>query len=373
MSNRSRVLVRILGLLSLGLAACQSEPDFATLQPQYFGALSVFDDAARMGQPAFEARLAQLADALIARLDRGEITSQADRETTARALTYAGFFLVAEKQEVEDGYLNSADVLQPPRYAKQGGDREESLARLQRMSDLLGRATRLWPTYTPPPAMHRAVVYDLEEVQEGVSQASYDALIDWAARDTFSTFTALALFRDGNQHPMDKPYMQRLFDAICSPQRFDCDRMGPPAVDPMDERTLTRKVNGPVWLGDLFLRRAESLVHSADRDPATAMPKLMEAQGRTQAAAGVLLSAQLEAQKDEFAVYPARDSFDPRQERIDQVRAAIAARLAGRPAPAALPDGRDYYKARAYRAVYQCTACHMPRPNLPDSFHGVPR
>ena len=56
MSARSRVLVRILGLLSLGLAACQSEPDFATLQPQYFGALSVFDDAARLGQPAVSAR-----------------------------------------------------------------------------------------------------------------------------------------------------------------------------------------------------------------------------------------------------------------------------------------------------------------------------
>lgn len=366
-------------LLSVALlSACGSPPaeDFSTLQPLYFSALSVFDETSKKDQPGFDVRLSRMADAVLDRLDRGELTSPAEREEAGRALTYAGFFLVAEKQEIEDGYLAAADVLNTPRYGRAvadgGSEREEQMARLERTSHLLSRAMELRPTWSPPHAMYRAVRYDLEDMGPGVSAQILDELISSAARDTFSTFTALALFRDATLHPLSKPYMERLFGAVCGPQRFDCDRMGPPPVDPMEERSLTRKVNGPAWLADFLVRRAELLLARADADPAQAMPALGEAMGRVQAAAAILLSAQLSAGADDFAVYPARDALDVRQDRLAPLRTAIAMRLAGTAAPPP-PETREFYASRPYRAIYQCTSCHMPRPNLPAMFHDVPR
>lgn len=376
MSIASRFWSSLLGV-SL-LSACGPPPaeEFSTLQPLYFAALSVFDDKSKQGQPEFDERLSRMADAVVDRLERGEITSPGDRETAARALTYAGFFLIAEKQEIEDGYLASADVFRKPRYgrpvAEGGTDRDEQLARLERSSRLLARAMELRPSWSPPQAMHRAVRYDLEDMNQGVSAQVIDELISNAEKDTFSTFTALALFRDANLHPMTKPYMQRLFGAVCGPQRFDCNRMGPPPMDPMEERSLTRKVNGPAWLADIVVRRAEFLVSRADADPAQAMPFLGEAMGRVQMAAAVLLSAQLAAQADEFSVYPAVDALNVRQDRLAQLRTAISMRMAGTSAPP-LPETQAFYSSLPYRAIYQCASCHMPRPNLPAAFHDVPR
>ena len=370
---------RALGcLLSVALLSACGPPieEFSTLQPLYFSALSVFDESSRRDQPGFDERLSRMADAVLARLDRGEITSPADREEAGRALTYAGFFLVAEKQEIEDGYLAAADVLHKPRYGRAvadgGTDRDEQLARLERSSRLLSRAAELRPSWSPPQAMHRAVRYDLEDMGKGVSAQVVDALISSAENDTFSTFTALALFRDATLHPLSKPYMDRLFGAVCGPKRFDCDRMGPPPIDPMEERSLTRKVNGPAWLADFLVRRAEHLLARADADPAQAMPALGEAMGRVQMAAAILLSAQLSAQADDLAVYPAREALDVRQDRVAQLRTAVSMRLAGTSAPPP-PETREFYASQPYRAIYQCASCHMPRPNLPAIFHDVPR
>jgi hypothetical protein len=231
------------------------------------------------------------------------------------------------------------------------------------MKRLLDSATALRSDWSLPPSINRTVRYDLEDLAGQVSTPAIDDLVHFAETDTFSTFAALALFRSPLDHPLDAPYMERVFSAACSPARFDCNRMGPPASDPMEERTLTRKVNGPVLLADLLLKRAEMLVGRADANPAMAMPALGEAMGRLQAAAGILLSAQLNTQVSDLPIYPALDGLDPRQERIDQVKAAVAARLAG-PSAHPLPDPNAYYRSKPFLAAYQCGACHVPQPGV---------
>lgn len=366
-----RFAASLLGIAAALLAAgCQPTVErFADLQPSYFSSLNVFDAAAVESLPAFEGRMERMAAELSGRLDRGEITDPGELSEAGRALFYAGFLPLGVNQAIYDGFAEGGPILARA-DAELGSDREKLAARIRRAQALLGRGGLLRPDWAPAAAIQVGARYDLEEAQGSISAATLDAVVAAAQPDIFGTFSAVILTRNPELHPLDAPYMERLYTLLCSPQRFSCDHIGPPPPpDPSAERTMTALVAGPVILSDFLVRRAELLTARADGNPAQAMASLGEAMGRLQMAAGALLNAQLNARADDLSSYPASDTFDRRQERLDLIKDAVAARLAASPAPPLLPEARSYYRSRTYRAAYQCAACHMPRPGL----QGIPK
>ena len=356
------------------LSGCYSQDEsFAELQASYFSALNIFDPQAVRELPELKVRMDRMASATLGRLANGELTDPAAQGEGGRVLFYAGFLPLAMNQAIYDGFAQPADILQPHRYAVGGSDQDELLARVSRSLLLLNAASPLRPNWAPAAAIRVGARYDLEEAMGQVSQSTLDAVVDAAQPDIFGSFSAIILTRNPAKHPLDAPYMERLFALICSPERFNCDQPGPPPVNPNAERTLTSLVAGPVILSDFLVRRAELLVARADANPAQARAALDEAMGRLQMAAGALLGAQINAGSDELSIYPAGDTFDARQGRIDQVMTAVMARLGENPSPPPLPEAAGYYASRTYRAAYQCAACHRPRPNLPASFGGIPK
>lgn len=361
----------------LGLSGCQPAPEeFSTLQPIFFASVNLFDDKARRELPMFEQRMDRMAEALLARLDRGEITDPAARSEAGRALLYTAFVYITTHHAFEDGYMSLAEATAPHRFAAQEDDAAELLARMQHAAQLLSRASALLPDDARLRNELLSTRFNQELFTGTISQETLDAWIAEAHRDRFGLFTTILLFRDPALFPLDSPHMERLLEVACSPSPigFDCSRMGPPPEPgAMEPRWLTSKVAGPVLLSDLLIKRAEALVARADRDPAMAMPALGEAMGRVQVAAGALILALINVEEDDLAIYPAKDTLDARQGRIAEVRAAVSARLTGMPTAPPLPEAKQYYAGRTYRAAYQCAACHVARPDLPASFLGVPK
>lgn len=353
--------------------------DFATLQPLFFPAVNLFDSQARQDLPLFEQRMDRLSAALQARLDRGELTDPAERAEAGRAFIYGAFVYITTHHAVEDGYLSLAQATMPHRFAAEPDDRSEQLARMQHAAEILHRAQSLLSDDARVNSELLSTKLNQELFAATPSQQTLDAWIGRAQTDRFGLFTAILLFRDPELFPLDTPHMEKLLGVVCSPAPvgFDCNRMGPPPPpdpqEPPAPRFMTTLVAGPVLLSDFLARRAESLVARADKDPAQAMPALGEAMGRIQVAAGALQAAQSNVQADDLSLYPAKDTLAARKDRLDAIRTAVVARLGGMPAPPALPEAKQYYASQTYRAAYQCASCHMPRPNLPASFLGVPK
>jgi hypothetical protein len=357
------------------LSGCQPDPpeEFSALQPIFFSSINLFDDKARQALPSFEQRFDRMADAVLLRLDQGEITDPTAVAEAGRALFYAAFALIVGHHGIEDSYVDAAALLQPRRYAMAGDDRAELQARMERARLLLERAATLRPGDDLLATVQRSVRFNLDVLAGAPSQSTLDSMLAAAQGDRFSMFTDLILLRDPALYPLSAPYMQRLLTIVCSPQYYDCDRMGPPQPpDGTEPRWLTSKVAGPVMLADFLAERVAQLLADADADPAQAMPALKEAGSRLQIAAGAMVWAEVNSSAPDLSIYPAADTLDARQGRIDMLRAGLAARMAGT-APPMLPETSQYYASRTYRAAYQCAACHMPRPDLPASFNGVPK
>lgn len=358
--------------LSLFAACADGLPaaeEFATLEPQFFFALNVFDDQARAELPRYSGRMRRMADALQARLDRGEITDAAAQEEAGRALLYAAFPHIQNQHLIEDGLARAQDLIGETRLVAGSDDPAELLARMRYSEALLQKARALRPKDDRLPGLIASTHFNQDVLQGTLRQASLDELLSSARTSVFGAFTAVILLRDPELHPIDAPYMQELRSIICDPKLFDCDHMGPPPTRGMDNAWLTTKIVGPTLMSDLLVRWAEHLLARADRDPAGRVLAASEAQGRLSAAKGFVQFARFNAALPDYELFPAPDSLPPRQERIERLLIAAQARLSGPPPYPALPEAKQYYRSRTYLDAYQCAACHIPRPGL----GGIPR
>lgn len=364
------------GLAALGSSGCAKDPGPLTwkeLQPVYFGALSLQDEAAKKALPDYEQRMENVSKGLLLKLDEGEISDETERADAGLTLLYQSFLLNAGQQGIEDGYLKPLDLLRPQRYAAGGDDQAEKVARLARSSLLLKHAAELRPDDKRVGTLALSVRYLRESLDGTHSPPLRLELLDAARADMFSMMSILILWRDPVENRADEAHMVQLLAAVCAPERFDCNRMGPPSAPPRPldgERKLTQEVNVPVLVSDLLVRRAEVLLALADMksDPMQRAPLLGEAMGRLQYAKGTVDYATANAKDPALMHYPASAHLPARTERIDQLLAATVARQATMTDPPALPDA-DYYASRAYRAAYQCVACHTKGPTT----MGVPK
>ena len=364
--RRKPTLTSPLGLLALSTllgTGCAKEPEPTTwkeLQPLYFAALNLQDHGATL--PDYEQRLENVSRELLQKLDDGELTDDAERTDAGLTLLYQGFLLNVGQHGIQDGYLKPQDFLRPQRYAAGGNDQAELTARLARSAELLKNAAELRPDDTRPATLSLFVRYNRESLDGTHSTPLLLEMLTAARSDLFSLFGTMVLWRDPVENPANAAHMQQLITAICAPARFDCDRMGPPGAPPRSldgERKLTQEVNGPVLVSDLLVRRAETLLASADAapSPAAATPLLGEAMGRLMYARGTVSFVTANVQDPALAHYPAKAHLPARADRIEQLITATQARLMGMADPPALPD-TDYYSSPAYRAAYQCVSCH---------------
>jgi hypothetical protein len=329
------------------------------LKPLYFSALNLSDDATRQALPDFEQRVETAAKLVLQKLDDGTLM---DEETEEAGLTlfYQACLLQGGQQALEDGYLQAKDLLRPQRYASGGDDTAEEVARLMRSTQLLMHAIELRPDDTRVPMLGLSARYNRESLDGTHSPALQLDMLTAARTDSFSLLSTLILWRDNDVNPGNAAHMEQLLTTVCAPDHYDCEH--PPSAPPRSpdgERKLTQEVNGPVLVSDLLTRRAEALLGVSDAapDPMTRAPLLSEAQSRLQFAQGTLGFAVANANDPALSQYPAKDHLGPRTDRINQLLAAIPARMAGMADPPALPDS-TFYTSRDYRAAYQCVACH---------------
>lgn len=360
--------------LVLLLAACAEEPaePFSSLEPDFFAALDVTDPVARQKLPDFERRMSRMARALVAQSEQGELRDPESRREAGRALFYAGFLPHVAHHGLEDGFGEPAELLRPPQYTDGSSDPAELKARMQESARLLFQAAALRPDDSRIPTVQRSVRFNLAVLDGPPPPALLSEMANAASADLFNTFAALVLWRDPMLHPLSSPHMTALYQLVCSPARFDCARTGPPPADPMaPPPTLTQLVVGPAMLSDLLAKRAEQLAdQAADQaptQPAASKATLAEAKSLLAGARGTLAYASLRAGQPALRHFRYVPELDERMVRIDELGAAIDARLADRQQP--LPERARYYKGRAYRVLYQCVACHTAGPDQT----GVPK
>lgn len=371
LTHRSLSLTWALVLL---LAACAEGPTepFSSLEPGYFAALDVTDPAVRQKLPEFEQRMSRMARNLIAQSEQGELRDPESRREAGRALFYAGFLPHVGHHGLEDGFGENAELLRPPQYTDGSSDQAELKARMQESARLLEAAAALRPDDVRIPTVQRSVRYNLAVLDGSLPPSLLSEMATAASADLFSTFAALVLWRDPTLHPLSSPHMTALYQLVCSPARFDCARMDPLPVDPMaPPPTLTQLVVGPAMLSDLLVKRVEQLVdQAADQaptQPAAAKATLEEAKDLLAGAHGTLAYASVRAGQPALRHFRYVPELDERMVRMDELGAAIDARLADRQQP--LPERTRYYQGRAYRALYQCVACHTRSPDQT----GVPK
>lgn len=374
---RRTIIHRSLSLtwaLVLLLAACAEEPaePFSSLEPDYFAALDVTDAATRQKLPDFERRMSRTARALITQNEQGELRDPEARREAGRALFYAGFLPHVGHHGLEDGLGEPAALLHPPQYTDGSSDQAELRARMQESARLLQAAAALRPDDSRIPTVQRSVRFNLAVLDGPLPTSLLSEMASAASADLFGTFAALVLWRDPALHPLSSPHMTSLFQLVCSPARFDCARTGPPPVDPMaPPPTLTQLVVGPAMLSDLLVKRVEQLAdQAADQaptQPAAAKATLKEAKDLLAGAHGTLAYATLRAGQPALRHFRYVQELDERMVRADELGAAIDARLADRQQP--LPERASFYRGRAYRALYQCVACHTAGPDQT----GVPK
>lgn len=374
--QRARLLrslpLPLLNLLLLPACAEERAEPFAALEPTYFAALDVTDPATRRQLPEFERRLARTARGLITQLDRGELRDPEARREAGRALFYAGFLPHVGHHALEDGFGDAAELLHPPQYTQGTSDPAELRARMQASAELLARAAELRPDDARIPTVQRSVRFNLAVLAGPAPQELLQELSTAASADLFSTFAALVLWRDPVLHPLGSPHLTAMYQLVCSPARFDCARTGPPPADPMaPPPTLTQLVVGPTMLADLLVKRVEQLADQAESQaptqPAAAKATLGEAKGLLLGARGTLAYASLRAGQPALRHFRYASELDERMVRIDELGAALDARMADRAQP--LPERSRYYQGRTYRALYQCVACHTAAPDQT----GVPK
>jgi hypothetical protein len=340
------------------------------LQPLYFSSLNITDDTTARALPDYEQRLDAVASDILAKLDNGELTEDAERADAGLALLYQGLLLQVVQHGIEDGYLKAADFLRPQRYAAGGGDMQEEYARLARAGELLKHAGELRPDDTRLPGATLAVQYS-HQVLDGKVLPSLQLDMLTAARvDMYTLLSTMILWRDADENPANAAYMTQLLDATCAADRFACSSKMPPSPPPRPidgERKLTLEVNGLVLAADLLVRRAEAVLQMSDSPQYAAMrgDLVAEAQDRLQFASGLLGFAKANAADPQLMQYPGASHLPARDRRIADLTTAASARAAVPPpspddAPP-LPDS-TYYAGRDYRAAYQCTACHTKGP-----------
>ncbi len=350
-------------LLALWGAGCAKDPGPLTwkeLQPAYFGALSLQDEAKRQALPDFEQRLDNVSTTLLQKLDDGELTDDAERSDAGLTLLYESYLLQAGQQGIQDGLLKPKEFLQPQRFAAGGADQAELAARLARSTTLLNATKDLRPDDTRVQTLERFGSYNRESLDGTHSPPLLLDMLTAARADLFTLYGTKVLWRDPTENPANAEHMKQLLATVCAPNRFDCDR--PAAAPPRSldgERKLTQEVNGPVLVSDLLVRRAETLLVSADSapTPAAGMPLLNEALNRLQYAKATVGFVTTNVADAALSHYPAKAHLPARAARIEELISATNARLAGAVEPPALPD-TGYYTSTAYRAAYQCVACH---------------
>ena len=352
-------------LAALGSSGCAKDPGPLTwkeLQPLYFQSLNLQDDATQKALPDYEQRMESVATELLAKLNNGDLTDDAERADAGLMLFYQGSLLHVAQHGIEDGYLKPADILRPQRYAAGGDDQAEKAARLARSSTLLSHAAELRPDDTRLGTLALSVRYNRESLTGPHSPALLLEMLTGARTDLFGLFATIILWRDPVENPANAAHIQQLIAAACAPTLFGCDSLGPPSPPPRSldgERKLTQEVAGPVMVADLLVRRAESLLATVDNtaNPMTRTQLLGEAMSRLQYAKGTIGFVIPNVMDPALAHYPASAHLPVRRDRIDKLLAATTARQAGMADPPPLPDA-DYYASRDYRAAYQCVACH---------------
>lgn len=372
--HRVRSVVPLLAALAFGSGGCSAPsepaPSFAELSPSYFAALRMNEPAPRAALPDFERRAHRMAEELLAREARGELTSTREREDAGQALFYAGFLLHVGHHGIEDGYITASELLHPPQFSDGQSDQAELVARLRESERLLKKAAELRPADARVATVRRSVRYNLEALTGTLSPALEEEMLAATRGGLFDTFATIILWRDEALHPMNSSRMSRLFEIVCSEDHFDCKRMGPPPNPPAGEQpTLTTRVVGPAMVADLFVRRSEALLEKAEASPAEAPMALGEALGLLRGAQGTLSYALLSRSTRELRHFPFADALEQRVERTGTLLAAVEARQKGTPNPPAPPETRSYYAGSAYRALYQCVACHTAR----EGETGVPK
>ncbi len=132
---------------------------------------------------------------------------------------------------------------------------------------------------------------------------------------------------------------------------------------------LTTRVVGPALVADLFVRRSEALLARARQTPAEAPMAIGEALGLSRGALGTLSYAQLGRSTPELRHFAFADAMEQRVERTGALIATLEALQKGTPNPPPAPETKSYYAGTAYRALYQCVACHTAA----EGASGVPK
>jgi len=339
MKNLPLILAAI--ALSLSTAHAQAPDDFAVLQRQYFSMLNLRADAKRLAAiPAFSAKLTALAEAEKAKFASGGLSKPEERERAGLILIYDALLTVNNTNGALQGTLKLSDLRAAHAFGpSSASDHEEAVARAQHVIEDDELAAKLRPEDHRIESWLAAAKLGKERIQAGeiTQQALIDSLDAIPVRPTFNLWTSFLLFKD---QPADTILFVRLVgeakgfvdkmktaDNPCAKRPEDCGN-GPKAPYNL-QASVTE-------LGDVFLRRAETLVQAGD------VPHALEMAGYAKGSYATLDKPEHAA---DTKAWPDAIALVDRLARVE----AIQQRRVAKPLLARTDN---------YRRPYECASCH---------------
>ena len=334
-------------VLVLALSVSSSAADrpaldpFAEIQGQYFSMLNLRAGAKRLAPiPAFAAKLTALAEAEKAKFASGALTKPGERERAGLILIYDALLTVngtngALQKTLKFSDLRAAHAFGP----SSASDHEEAVARAQHVIEDDELAAKLRPEDHRIDSWLAAAKIGKERIQAGEisQQALIDSLDAIPVRPTFNLWTSFMLLKD---QPADSKLFARLAgeakgfvdkmktgDNPCAKRPEDCEN-GPKAPYNL-QASITE-------LGDVFLRRAESLLKAGD------VPHAMEMAGY---AKGSYASLDKPEHAADTKAWPDAFALVDRLARVEAIQHGHVAK----PLLARTDN---------YRRPYECASCH---------------
>jgi hypothetical protein len=257
-----------IGLISPAVQA-QSSDAFAQIQGQYMSMLNLRADKDRLQAiPAFSAKLTALALSLRAQYKSGSLKDPSAREHAGLVLIYDGLLTVNNTNAAISGVIPLSDLKAAHVFGKPGADdRAELLARAKHVIEDMELAAKLRPEDHRIDSWLAAAKINKQKIKTGrVSKKALTASLNAIpTRPTFNLWTSFLLLRE-------QPADSKLFVRLVGEAKSFVDKIKE-GKDPCKERPRDC-LNGNlapfnfqasiVELGDVFLRRAESLLAAGD-------------------------------------------------------------------------------------------------------------
>lgn len=331
-----------LALAPSPVSAAENADPFTPLQTRYFTMLNQRASAKRLAAiPAFSAKLTALALAERAKFSSPGAGTPDARERAGLILIYDALLTTSNSIGVTQGSLKLADLRKAHRFGPASGDdKTEMTARAQHAIDDLELAFKLRPddhridSWLAAARIQKEKISTGDKLSEKVLTDSLDAI---PVRPTFNLWTSFLLFRD---QPSDtalfarmtgeaKGFVDKIKDGNdpCKDKPEDC---GNTPIAPYNVQAAV------VELGDVFLRRAETLLQAGD------IPHAMQMAGY---AAGSYAQLNKPEHAAETKAWPDAVAI---AERLDRVHAIQSGHVAS-----PLLD-----RTANYRRPYECATCH---------------